>query len=105
MVEDLSKYHRPIGRLLDCRSRAEDWDGYRLSEEQLEFFQENGYLKGIRILSDEQVEVLRGELEQLMNPEHPGAAFVPRISFQRIGRSRACIVSCAGRVARAARVS
>src|SRR6266576_3277320 len=60
MVEDLSKYHRPIGRLLDCRSRAEDWDGYRLSEEQLEFFQENGYLKGIRILSDEQVEVLRG---------------------------------------------
>jgi len=37
MVEDLSKYHRPIGRLLDCRSRAEDWDGYRLSEEQLEF--------------------------------------------------------------------
>src|SRR5438132_11635369 len=72
MVEDLSKYHRPIGRLLDCRSRAEDWDGYRLSEEQLEFFQENGYLKGIRILSDEQVEVLRGELEQLMNPEHPG---------------------------------
>src|SRR5207253_11019396 len=72
MVEDLSKYHRPIGRLLDCRSRAEDWDGYRLSEERLEFFQENGYLKGIRILSDEQVEVLRGELEQLMNPEHPG---------------------------------
>src|SRR6516164_2577121 len=72
MVEDLSKYHRPIGTLLDCGSRAKDWDRYRLNEEQLEFFQGNGYLKGIRILSEEQVEVLRGELEQLMNPEHPG---------------------------------
>jgi len=72
MVEDLSKYHRPIGTLLDRGSRAEDWDRYRLNEEQLEFFQGNGYLKGIRILSEAQVEVLRGELEQLMNPEHPG---------------------------------
>jgi hypothetical protein len=43
-----------------------------LSEEQLEFFRENGYLTGVRIFTDAQVEVLRGELEQLMNPEHPG---------------------------------
>ena len=72
MVEDLSKYHRPIGALLDCSLRAEDWGGYRLSEEQVEFFHEHGYLHGIRILRDEQVEVLRNELEQLMNPAHPG---------------------------------
>jgi ectoine hydroxylase-related dioxygenase (phytanoyl-CoA dioxygenase family) len=72
MVEDLSKYHHPIGTLLARTSSAEDWDRYRLSEEQLEFFRENGYLKGIRILTDEQVETLRGELEQLMKPEHPG---------------------------------
>jgi ectoine hydroxylase-related dioxygenase (phytanoyl-CoA dioxygenase family) len=72
MVEDLSKYHRPIGTLLDSSFRAEDWDGYRLSEEQVRFFHEHGYLEGIRILRDEQVEVLRSELEQLMNPEHPG---------------------------------
>lgn len=72
MVEDLSKYHLPVGTLLGCSSPAEGWDRYRLSEEQVGFFRANGYLKGIRILSDEQVEVLRGELEQLMNPEHPG---------------------------------
>src|SRR5205807_6823253 len=27
---------------------------------------------GIRLLNDDQVDVLRAELEQLMNPEHPG---------------------------------
>ena len=65
MVEDLSNYHHALGTLLDCGSRARDWDGYRLSAEQVEFFHEHGYLKGIHILADEQVEVLRGELEQL----------------------------------------
>jgi ectoine hydroxylase-related dioxygenase (phytanoyl-CoA dioxygenase family) len=38
----------------------------------VEFFRENGYLKGVRILSDEQVEALRAELEQMMNPAYPG---------------------------------
>jgi ectoine hydroxylase-related dioxygenase (phytanoyl-CoA dioxygenase family) len=45
---------------------------YRLSEEQVEFFHENGYLKGVRILTEEQVEALRGELGHLMNPGHAG---------------------------------
>ncbi len=72
MVEDLSKYHHPIGKLLDCVSKEEGWDRYRLSGEQVEFFRENGYLKGVRVLSDEQVGMLRGELEQLMNPAHEG---------------------------------
>lgn len=72
MAEDLSKYHRPIGGLLDTVSQKKDWEGYRLSEERIEFFRENGYLKGVRVLSDEQVETLRGELEELMNPAHVG---------------------------------
>jgi len=71
-MEDLSKYHKPVGTLLGRDSAGKDSDRNRLSEEQVEFFRENGYLKGIRILSDEQVEVLRGELEQLMNPAHEG---------------------------------
>ena len=70
MIEDLSRYHRPVGTLLAGHSA--DWEQYRLNEGQLEFFRENGYLKGVRIFTDEQVEVLRGELDQLMNPEHPG---------------------------------
>ncbi|HEV2196694.1 MAG TPA: phytanoyl-CoA dioxygenase family protein [Candidatus Acidoferrum sp.] len=72
MVEDLSKYHKPVGTLLGRDCGEKDLERYRLSEAQVEFFCENGYLTGVRVLSDEQVETLRGELEQLMNPEHPG---------------------------------
>lgn len=68
MSEDLSRYSHPIGKLFDRKTSAEDWDRYCLSEEQISFFNENGYLKGVRILTDEQVEVLRDELEQLMDP-------------------------------------
>jgi len=72
MIEDLSRYHHPVSALFARSRNSVDWDRYRLSEEQLQFFQENGYLKGVRILSDEQVEALRTELEQLMDPAHAG---------------------------------
>ena len=72
MVEDLSKYHKPVGTLLARDSATKDLERYRLSEEQVEFFHMNGYLKGVRVLSDEQVAILRGELEELMNPAHEG---------------------------------
>ena len=58
MMEDLSRHHQPVSALF-ARSDSTDWERYHLSEEQLESFRENGYLKGVRILSDEQVEVLR----------------------------------------------
>lgn len=72
MIEDLSRYHHPVSTMFTQPRSPEDWDKYRLSDEQVEFFRENGYLKGVRVLTDEQVEVLRGEVEQLMDPAHPG---------------------------------
>jgi ectoine hydroxylase-related dioxygenase (phytanoyl-CoA dioxygenase family) len=72
MPEDLSRHHQPLSTLFARPHSSADWDRYRLSEDQLEFFRENGYLKGVRILTDEQVEVLRTELEQLMDPSHAG---------------------------------
>src|SRR5437879_13264250 len=72
MIEDLSRYHQPVSTLFPRSTATGDWYRYRLTEEQLEFFRENGYLKGVRILNDEQVEALRAELEQLMDPAHPG---------------------------------
>jgi ectoine hydroxylase-related dioxygenase (phytanoyl-CoA dioxygenase family) len=72
LMKDLSEYHEPVGAFLSLPTMPDEWAEYRLSEEQVEFFRENGYLKGIRMLDDRQVEVLRGELSQLMNPEHPG---------------------------------
>ncbi|GBC94365.1 hypothetical protein HRbin16_00146 [bacterium HR16] len=72
MIEDLSVYHHPIGSLFRLPGTREEWQQYRLSDEQIAFFHENGYLPGIRILTDEQVEQLREELDTLMDPSHPG---------------------------------
>ena len=70
MVEDLSAHHAPVGTLLP--PGPVDADRYRLSDEQVRFFHEYGYLSGVRILTDEQVEQLRGELQELFDPAHPG---------------------------------
>lgn len=72
MQPDLSAYHEPISDLFVPPVDRQGWDRYRLGEEQIRFFNENGYLAGIRILDDGQVERLREELIDLMNPDHPG---------------------------------
>jgi ectoine hydroxylase-related dioxygenase (phytanoyl-CoA dioxygenase family) len=72
MIEDLSNRHGPIGDLFVAPKTIEDWNQYRLTDDQIEFFQTNGYLAGIRLLNDEQIEALRGELTQLIDPDHPG---------------------------------
>jgi ectoine hydroxylase-related dioxygenase (phytanoyl-CoA dioxygenase family) len=72
MIEDLSKFHQPIGELFARPGEAGDWDRYRLSAEQIQFYQTNGYLSGLRLLNDDQVAALRAELGQLTDPSHPG---------------------------------
>jgi ectoine hydroxylase-related dioxygenase (phytanoyl-CoA dioxygenase family) len=70
MVADLSTRHEPVGTLLDATNR-DDLRPYRLRQDQLDFFDRNGYLSGVRILSDEQVELLRGELQDLVAATGP----------------------------------
>jgi ectoine hydroxylase-related dioxygenase (phytanoyl-CoA dioxygenase family) len=72
MSEDLSHRHDLISDLLAPPRSASELRHYRLSDEQVQFFHENGYLSGIRILSDGQVERLRTELQELFDPKHPG---------------------------------
>jgi ectoine hydroxylase-related dioxygenase (phytanoyl-CoA dioxygenase family) len=66
-AEDLSLYHHPLTDLF-----SKDGARYRLSEEQVSFYNENGYLAGVKMLDQNQIEVLRRELLELVNPEHPG---------------------------------
>ena len=72
MVEDLSTHHALISDVFKKPRTPEEWNQYRLSDEQVEFYRENGYLAGIRLLNDEQIEALRTELAELVNPGHPG---------------------------------
>ena len=43
-----------------------------LSEEQVEFFHENGYLAGVRLLTDGQIECLGNELSEFFDDSHDG---------------------------------
>ena len=69
---DLSTRHKPVSNFLTLPTTQDQWNEYRLTDEQVEFFQTNGYVAGIRVLSDDQVEQLRQELSQLVRADHPG---------------------------------
>ncbi len=71
MPDDLSTVHEPLGVLFRQPSDAAGWDRYRLTADQVALFHRQGFLSGIRILSDEQIDLLRAELAQLMDPAHP----------------------------------
>jgi ectoine hydroxylase-related dioxygenase (phytanoyl-CoA dioxygenase family) len=72
MVRDLATAHKPVGDLVSIPRSAAEWDRYRLSDEQVQFFNENGYLSGVRILDEPQVAALKEEVVSLFDPKHPG---------------------------------
>jgi Phytanoyl-CoA dioxygenase (PhyH) len=72
MVEDLSKHHRMITDLFRAPLTPEEWSQFTLSKPQLDLYREKGYLAGVRLLSEQQVEVLRDEVRRLVDPESPG---------------------------------
>jgi ectoine hydroxylase-related dioxygenase (phytanoyl-CoA dioxygenase family) len=72
MIDDLSTCHKPVSDLFPHPRTSADWVRYRLNEEQVSFFKENGYLAGIRVLTDSQINALRSELERFFDPNHAG---------------------------------
>jgi len=72
MTTDLSTRHEPIGDLVSLPQSRDEWERYKLSDEQVAFYHENGYLTGVRILTDDQIAKLRSELVEFFDPNHPG---------------------------------
>jgi len=70
--KDLSTVHELITDLFKWPQTKEEWDQYKLSEEQVAFFKENGYIGGIKMLDEKQVAVIKNEIEQLADVQHPG---------------------------------
>lgn len=68
---DLSEYHFPVSKLFKWPETKAGWDKYRLTREQVEFFHEYGYLNDIRFLDEEQIEVLKEQLTNITDPDHP----------------------------------
>jgi ectoine hydroxylase-related dioxygenase (phytanoyl-CoA dioxygenase family) len=71
MMQDFSELHTPTGALGPLPAHKHDWQQYRLSDEQVEAFHRDGFLAGVQVLDQHQVESLRAELAGLMERLHP----------------------------------
>jgi ectoine hydroxylase-related dioxygenase (phytanoyl-CoA dioxygenase family) len=71
-ITDLAAHHAMISDLFLLPESRRQWDRFRLTEQQVASYHKQGFLAGIRVLDDQQVETLRGELDQLVDPQHPG---------------------------------
>src|SRR5580765_3866368 len=71
-ASDLSKVHQLVSDLFLEPVTADEWDQYKLSEEQVDFFNTNGFLAGVKMLDEKQIERLRNELSGLIQADHPG---------------------------------
>ena len=65
---DLSTEHEPIGNFLPLPANAAT---YRLTPDQVQQFETDGYVAGIRMFNDRQCDQLCEELEGLTDPNHP----------------------------------
>ena len=72
MIRDYGLDNRPISALFKQPACAEEWQTYALSEDQIRHFKDNGFIKDIKILNDEQIERLREDLLKLADPSNPG---------------------------------
>jgi len=69
--KDLADFHQQISKLFKQPRNQEEWEQYKLTEEQIGYYNEYGHLSGIKLLEDWQVEELNKELAEIVDPEHP----------------------------------
>ena len=70
--KDLSTVHELVSDLFKHPQTKEEWDQYKLSDEQVAFFKENGYLANVKMLDEKQIATIKSEIEQLADVKHPG---------------------------------
>jgi len=71
-VKDLSKVHDIVSDLFRRPSSDGEWEKYKLTQEQIDFFNENGFLAGVKMLDEKQINLLRNELAEVADTSHPG---------------------------------
>lgn len=67
LTNDLANYGRPVSRLFEQPKTAKDWEQYMLTQEQVDSFERDGFVRGIKILTPEQVDQLNDELVTLQS--------------------------------------
>jgi Phytanoyl-CoA dioxygenase (PhyH) len=71
-VKDLSTVHKLASDLFRWPATPGEWKQYELSQEQVDFFKTNGFVSGIKLLDEQQIETIRNELSVIADPAHPG---------------------------------
>ncbi|MEM6648359.1 MAG: phytanoyl-CoA dioxygenase family protein, partial [Bacteroidota bacterium] len=72
MALDLSTHHEPITDLVPRPAQPAAYENFRLSDAQVAHYQREGYVSGVRVLTDAQIDVLRAELDTLLDASHDG---------------------------------
>ena len=72
MSTDFADQHEPITDLFTQPASPEEWAAHQLSAEQIRHFLEHGYVAGVQLLQDAQIEALRIELAEMTDPRHEG---------------------------------
>jgi len=68
---DLSEYSKLVSDMFIWPDSEDKWDKYRLSKEEVAFYNEHGYVSNIKLLEPDQVDQLNEELKLIMDPAHP----------------------------------
>ena len=67
-VKDLAFIHSPITDLFFQPSSPEEWETFALTESQISFYKEYGFLNGIKVMTESQVDSFNDELLDLFKP-------------------------------------
>ena len=69
---DYAQTHEPVSDLFTPPATPADWEALALSQEQIDQFDRDGFLLGVDVFTQEQVERLRADLAELAGPNPPG---------------------------------
>jgi Phytanoyl-CoA dioxygenase (PhyH) len=67
LSNDLADYDHPIANLFVQPKSAKEWEQYMLTQEQIDSYTKEGFVRGIKVLTDEQVDRLNVELKKLQS--------------------------------------
>lgn len=72
-MQDLGSIHRPLTDLFPAPEGAEAWDAFALSAAQVDAYERDGFVRGVRVLDDAQVDAVNAALAEVMTPGCAGA--------------------------------
>lgn len=69
---DLADTHGFVGEIFSDNFSPDELQNFCLTKDQINCFNDNGYVSGVNILSEDQVDILCEELEYFFNSNHEG---------------------------------